>query len=277
MPISGGKDGLFTNNTFTKKVGSLITVEQLKNTYLSGLDINVNGVELSREVYQQYIDNAVSFLEHFLDISIAPVQNHIEFHDYHLNDYFQHGYQLLNNIPVISIVNIDLTYFRDEDGDPITVTTIPQSWIRLEGHSGIIRLVPNTSFPSKLQINTQGSFFPELLRYQHAPHAWQITYNFGFEEHKVPTLINYAIALSASMQALTVGGNLVLEPGIASSSINIDGLSQSIQTTQSPENSAFSATIKDYEGKLYGKRDGDPAAILTILRNYYNAQGMNII
>lgn len=278
MAVKGGKDGLVCDNSLTKRVEPLVTVDKLKNTYLFGLDItDENGQELPDEAYQQYIDNATSMLEHYLDISISPVRNFVEYRDYHLNDYWEWGFYQLNNFPVICIRTLKLVYFRDEDAEPIDVQTIPNNWIRLQAHDGIVRLIPNASFPAKLQINQAGTYFPEILRSQHVPHAWQITYDYGFETGKVPVLLNQAIATAAAIQALIIGGNLVLGAGIAGSSISLDGLSQSIQTTQSAENSAYSATIKDYGTRLFGARENDPFALLTILRDFYRGQDMNII
>jgi energy-converting hydrogenase Eha subunit A len=70
---------------------------------------------------------------------------------------------------------------------------------------------------------------------------------------------------------------LIIGAGIAATSISLDGLSQSIQTTQSAENSGYSAVIKDYSEKLFGKTKDDPFAILKILKDYYKGQSMNII
>jgi len=277
--VNGGKDGLVVDSTFNTKSEALVDVDKLRGVYLFGLDIkNPNtGKPLPDDVYQQYIDNAVSMLEHYLDISITPVRDHVEHKDYRLNDYADWGFYYLNNFPAICIRKIELVYFRDENGDPEVVQTIPNNWVRLQAHDGIVRLIPNARFPANLQISQTGSYFPEILRSQFVPHLWQITYDYGFEPGKIPVLVNQAISILASIQALVVGGNLVLGAGIAGSSISLDGLSQSIQTTQSAENSAYSATIKDYGDRLFGKTKDDPTAILTILKKYYKGTNISII
>lgn len=276
--IKGGKDGLVFDNSYNVKGEPLITVEKLIKTYLFGLNIKDNsGNPLSPETYQQYISNAISMLEHFLDISIAPVKEFVEYKDYRMNDYTQWGYYQLNNYPVLCIRKIELVYFRDANGDPEVVQEIPTNWMRLQAHDGIVRLIPNARFPANLQISQNGNYFPEILRTDMVPHLWQITYDYGFDVGKVPTLLNMAVGIIAALQALIVGGNLVISPGIAGSSISLDGLSQSIQTTQSAENSAYSATILDYSKKLFGQTKDDPHAIMTILKNYYKGTDINII
>lgn len=276
--VKGGKDGLVVDNAFGRKVEPIITVDKLKQVYLYGINITDNdGAELPDSVYQTYIDNAVSMLEHFLDLSITPVKDFVEYKDYRLNDYSEWGYYQLNNYPVQAISKMELVYFRDEDGEPQVVQEIPTQWMRLQAHDGIVRLIPNARFPANLQVSQTGNYFPEILRADFVPHLWRITYDYGFCDGAVPVLMNQAIGMMAAIQALIVGGNLVLGAGIAGSSISLDGLSQSIQTTMSAENSAYSATILDYSTRLNGKTKDDPRAILTVLYNYYVGQQMNII
>lgn len=279
MPVKGGKDGLVRDNTYGRKGEPLISVAKLKQVYLFGLNITdrVTGQVLPDDVYQVYIDNAVSMLEHYLDISITPVKNFVEYKDYRVNDYAEWGSMQLNNFPVLAVRKIEMVYFRDQDGEPEVVQQIPNNWIRLQAHDGMIRLIPNARFPGSLQIGQTGGYFPEILRTQMVPHLWQVTYDYGFDVGCVPVLLNQAIATIAAINALIVGGNLVLAPGIAGSSISLDGLSQSVQTTQSPENSAYSATIKDYGEKLWGKTKDDPHSMLRILKDYYKGNEIKIL
>lgn len=278
-PVKGGKDGLVLDNTYNRKGEPIISVAQLKATYLFGVIVRnrETNENFSDDAYQQFIDNAVSMLEHYLDISISPIKNFEEFKDYRINDYAEWGYFQLNNYPVKCIRKMELVYFRDSDGLPIAVQTIPNNWLRLQAHDGLVRMIPNAKFPASLQISQTGAFFPELLRSQLVPHAWKITYDYGFDTGCVPTLLNQAIGTIAAIQALTVGGHLIIGAGIAGTSISLDGLSQSIQTTQSAENSGYSSVIKDYSDKLFGKTKDDPYSILRILKDFYKGTQFNII
>jgi hypothetical protein len=277
--INGNSDeGLVLDNSVSKKSEPLVTVQKLKDTYLFGVSIkDAEGNVPSDKFYQQAIDTAVSYFEHLLDLSITPVINHVEYKDYHLNDYAEWGYIMLSNYPVHAISSMKMVYFRDEGGLPVTVQEIPKSWIRLSRHDGMIRLIPNTRFPSQLQISETGSFFPEILRATEIPHLWEFTYDYGFCDGKIPVLLNQAIGLLASIICLIPAGHLILGAGIGGTSISLDGLSQSIQTTQSAENSGFSATIKDYQDRLFGKTQNDPYGIVKILMTYYKGEQMNII
>jgi hypothetical protein len=278
--VKGNKNGLVTfNNIAGRKSEPLVTVAQLKATYLFGVKVRdrETGASYSEEAYQNAIDTAVSMVEHYLDISVMPVRNYVEYKDYRINDYSEWGYLQLDNFPVECVKQMRLVYFRDENAEPIVAQVIPNAWLRLNNHDGIIRLIPNTRFPGNLQIDANGGFFPELLRSSMIPHAWEITYDYGFCSGNVPVLINQAVAMLAAIIVLITAGHLILGAGIAGTSISLDGLSQSIQTTQSAENSGFSSTIKDISDKLFGKTKDDPFAIMTILKNYYKGSTMTVL
>lgn len=279
--VRGNKNGLVLhNNVSGKKSEPLVTIEKLKQTWLFGVKVRdkETGEDLGEEAYQNAIDTAVGMLETFLDISVSPVKNFKEYKDYHKNDYQEWGYMHLDNFPVECVQSIKIVYFRDQDGavDDNQSITIPLSWIRLNNHDGIIRLVPNGRFPGNLQIGNSG-FFPEIMRSQMIPHAWEVTYDYGFCDGMVPVLLNQAISMIAGIIILITAGHLVLGAGIASNSISLDGLSQAVTTTNSAENSAFSSTIKDISDKLYGKTQNDPFSMLSILKNYYKGSSMSII
>jgi hypothetical protein len=278
MGVTGDKNGLPQNNNVSRKTEPLVTVDKLLTTYLYGLEFkDSTGKDMPKEVFQNYIDNAVSMLEHYLDISITPVTCFVENRDYRLNEYADWGFFELSNYPVIQVRKIEMVYFRTNDGLPETVQEIPGAWVRLQPHDGIIRLIPNARFPANLQISATGSFFPEVMRSDMVPHLWRITYDYGFEDGKIPVLLNQAIGVLAAIQALIVGGNLVIAPGIASKSVSLDGLSQSINTTASAENSPYSATQKEFAERLFGKTKDDPYSIMRQLKDYYKGYDFSFL
>jgi len=268
------------NNINGKKTEPLVTVSQMRATWLFGVKIRdkETGEDMPEDSYQNALDTAISLLEHYLDISISPVRNYKEFKDYDRNQYYEWGYMQLNNFPVECVNSIKLVYFRDDNGeiDETQTIKIPNNWIRVDAMDGIVRLVPNGKFPANLQVGN-GGFYPELFSVAKVPHAWEVDYNYGFCSGQVPVLMNQAISMIASIIMLITAGHLILGAGIAGTSISLDGLSQSIQTTQSAENSGFSSTIKDISEKLYGKTKDDPFAILRILRDYYKGQTLTIL
>jgi hypothetical protein len=270
-------EGIKSDNSIVNRVEPLITVEQLKKRYVFGIDTtDGQGNELPDEVWQSYIETAVSMLEHDLDINIVPKKyagDCAEKKDYYANDYLQWGYFRLNNIPVISIEKFCAVY----PSSP--VIDYPLEWLRLQKHDGIVRIIPTGGFTAQFMVGAAGAFVPELFRNQGTvPLLWEFEYTAGFEAGKVPHLINTAIGLLAAMIALNNLADLLLGTGISSQSISLDGMSQSVSLTASAENSTNSAKLKAYHTMLFGPSIGSPdQGIIRVLRNYYKGAGMTIL
>lgn len=80
------------------------------------------------------------------------------------------------------------------------------------------------------------------------PNYWYMEYVTGWD--KVPMEITDAIGKIISTQVLAIMGDVAFGAGIASKSISIDGASESVSTTQSAENSLYSARIRQYANEL---------------------------
>lgn len=277
IPPIGFTNNRHVNNNRYNRVEPLITVDKLKATYLFGVTaFDENGNAISDETIQSFIDQAVSYFETDLDITMMPT--YIEEHkDYFANDYWDWGYMQLNRYPVIELLDLSVVYLRDQNTLE-TVLDIPQEWIRLEPETGIIRLVPNNRFPGRLQVDASGAFFPELFRrYSTVPDLWVVRYVHGFKEGQIPSMLNACIAMLAAIFYMNIAGDLIIGAGIAGTSLSLDGLSQSIQTTASAENHGYSAKVKDYKRLIFGDGPNDPNGALTKLRSFYKGSIINII
>jgi len=93
-----------------------------------------------------------------------------------------------------------------------------------------------------------------LGQYQNAPSLWRVSYKAGMEE--IPEDLVEYIMKRASVGVLQVWGDLIIGAGIANQTISLDGLSQSIGTTQSPEFSGAGARIKNYMDDLKALEKG---------------------
>lgn len=71
-----------------------------------------------------------------------------------------------------------------------------------------------------------------------------------------PQVFEDAIGLTASLLLLDTAGDLIVGAGIASKSISMDGLSQSINTTSSATNAGYGARVLSYGKRLKGIMDG---------------------
>lgn len=270
-------DGIPCDNRLMNRVEPLVTVEQVKKRWAYGIDMtDGNGVELPDEVWQSYIDTAVSLLEHDLDICITPVDFYgdcSEKKDYYANDYSQWGYFRLNNIPVISVKSLKAVY----PSSP--AVEYPVEWLRVQKHDGIIRIIPNSQYSAQYMIGQSGQFVPELFKNQGSvPLLWEFEYRAGFELGRVPILLNTAIGMLAAMMALNNLADLVLGAGVGSQSISLDGISQSVTLTSSAENTSNSARRKELNNQLFGDSVNSPnQGIIRILRSYYKGASIAII
>lgn len=80
------------------------------------------------------------------------------------------------------------------------------------------------------------------------PTYWTVEYLTGFK--KIPASLANAVGKIAAINLFNILGDIVIGAGIASQSVGFGGLSQSISTTSSAENSAYSARIKQYLAEL---------------------------
>jgi len=113
--FSASDDGVYFDNERGKKTEPLISVARLKAEFLTGLNITdpTTGEELPDSTYQAYIDQAVGMLEAYLDISISPVYNFVEYKSHYKNEYQDFGFFMMNNYPLSDVEEIALTYFRE--------------------------------------------------------------------------------------------------------------------------------------------------------------------
>ena len=229
-----------TMNDF-RRGESLLSVQDLKDRYLFAVDLKDNqGNELPDEVLSFHIEAAITQIEHECELWITPVALS-EDHDYILNDYLSWSIVELDYCPIISLEAMQIRFRKNTN-----FVTFPDEWIRLDHHNGMVRIA---AVEGEIQnwIFTQFSLLPRLItRVRDFPAFFRFEYTAGFEQGKIPKNVNHLIGMLAAIYTFNIAGDIVLGAGIAAQSLGIDGLSQSIQTTSSAENSAYSARIIQY-------------------------------
>jgi hypothetical protein len=246
----------------TSQLEPKLTVKVFKDDYLFGISlVDDDGKRMTDSVISRKINKATGILEDRLDITIIPTifssaNNTQEKRDYRAEDFFNWSYLKLNQFPVISVESIKLMFPSNT-----TLISYPTEWFKVNKDSGIVQMLPSAGqIPS---FYTQdGTFLPEIiLAKKMVPQMIEIEYTAGFEEGKIPININEAIGLLTVLDILPIVGDLVAGAGIASTSISIDGLSQSVQTTSSAMYGAYAARQEECKKRL--------ADILVDLRNQY--------
>lgn len=85
-----------------------------------------------------------------------------------------------------------------------------------------------------------------LRSYGQIPSYWRTQYSTGYDYNNMPMVLVNIIGKLAAIGVLTVAGNMLNGVGVASSSLSIDGLSQSISTPRSSNSHLFSGIVNQY-------------------------------
>ena len=131
-----------------------------------------------------------------------------------------------------------------------TIDFAPESF-QIDYTAGTIEVVPGSG---QITLGQTGSWLPLVFNGQdYLPRAIRVDYTAGFSDRTVrgrqgiPALIKKYIAYLAAEGPLGTAGDLIVGAGIASQSISMDGLSQSVNTTSSATNSGYGARIIQYQ------------------------------
>lgn len=226
------------------KFEELMDVTFLKENYLFGIPLEDSyGNKMTDKMLLHYIKSAIQYAQRIFQITIEPVDIEDEIHDYYANDFQGWSFLQLYKKPVIEVRSMSMQFGNTK------MYEIPKDWIRNYGVTGQIQLFPVSGSTGSLILTQNGSFMPITLGlYQNAPSIWRLSYRAGMED--IPDDLAEYIMKRASIGILQVWGDLIIGAGIANQTISIDGLSQSIGTTQSPEFAGSGARIKSYQDDM---------------------------
>lgn len=241
------------------KTESIITVSELKKRYFHGVKIlDEDNNELEDDVYEDAINQAISWLEHELEIDLTPTDR-TERYDLRSIDYTNWSYIRLRQFPVLRIDSFKALFPGNQQ-----LIEFPPEWVRLYNETGEVSLVPTAGTISQYFITSSG-VLPHLIGSAHVPQFFEIKYITGFDYDSIPYIINKAIGLRAAIDIFDIAGDLIVGAGIANYSLGVDGLSQSVGTTSSATNAGYGARILSY-GKQLEK-------IMKRLNKYYKGVG----
>lgn len=213
----------------------LPTPTTLRQTVLFGIPLRsyLTGEEVTDDTLQRFIDEAISEVEHTLDIYITPV-TFKERHDYSRHQFFwSFGYFKVNHGPILDVSKLQLSFNNGVNlpgGFPLV--DIPLEFVHVQPQEQTIQLVPSQGV-------TIGGFIVSIYSGLgfHAfntqvlsswPGAILVEYRAGFENGKIPALLVSLIENLAAWKMLSVMGPILFPHN--SVSIGIDGTSQSVGT-----------------------------------------------
>ena len=209
------------------------TPESMKKSALFGLPLRsfFTGEPVSDEALQGYINQAISEIEHTLDLYITPVKFH-ERHDYDREmQFWSFGYVRTTHTPIISVNKFQLSF---NNGLPhgIPLVDIPLEFIHVQPQDGTVQLVPAQGVTiSGLVVSIyQGLGFHAFNSQAISswPGAIIVEYTAGFQEGRLPALLAGLIENIAAYKFLSTLGPILFPYN--STSIGIDGTSQSVGT-----------------------------------------------
>jgi len=214
---------------------------------------------LDKAVINNAIASAISWLENNISARIRHSEEIVEHHDYDLDLFNEHMTLTARKYPITTLTSLKLVY--GENG--ATLWDVDRDMIQIKPGSrfGIVNVLPMWG----IGINYDPAIsllFPGAVNRRMAPSMFELTYNAGMDgaTEDLDMMVVRAIGLRAAVHPFNIMGDIVLGAGIASVSNSIDGLSQSIQTTSSAENSAYSARIIMHRKELYGEQ-GTPGLL----------------
>ena len=231
----------------------VLTVAELKAHYLFGVDLTDDGGNpYPKSLFEGYLRDAIGWLERELDVRLQPTAR-TERQDLFARDFQEFEWIQLDHAPILAVDSVEHLV-----GDNV-IWTVPTSWLQVDNESGVIQVVPASgSGVSEAFLLASGSRYAgySTLIHSRYPGFFRITYRHGFALGTIPAEIKHVIAMKASLGPLDIAGDLLLGAGIASLSVGIDGVHQSISSTSSATNAGYGARVKRYEAELKARLPG---------------------
>lgn len=258
----------------------IISIDELKELYLFGVDLtNDQGTPYPNSIFGHYIRSAVDWIEKELQLPIIPRRYVEECHDFYKDDYDKYIWLHLLNSPVIGVEEVKLVLPGEQ-----VVKVFEREWLHLQRFDGQLQLVPGTGTAGTILLGASGAWLPLIYgNNKFIPDCFRVTYEAGFgrpsnpnsvsrpdpELDSFPGNIKHIVGMIASLGPFNIAGDMIAGAGIASTSMGIDGLSQSVSTTASATNAGYGARIIQYQK--------DIKLMIPSLKRYYGKSGARMV
>jgi len=250
-----------------------LTVDAVKLNHF-GIDITDprTGEHLPDAFYKSKIEAAVAQAEKMLDIVILP-RTIMEHHDFYRNDFQSFMHIKTYRKPILQATNVRLEY------GGAMIFNYPAKWWRVYNLEGQLEMLPTYMLAGEQgSLNLAQAFsgypviagLPYTVGDQFAPQMFHVEYIAGmlpparegvtqpYEMH--PDLWNMIIKM-ALRECFEQWGRLIIGAGISNMTLSFDGVSQSIDSTQTAMYGGASADIVQL--------DRDIQDLYTGLKSYY--------
>jgi hypothetical protein len=241
--------------------GNAVCPDDIRYTYLWGNDFKAtNGSLFTDEQIQFYIDAAVAEMERKLHITIKKIRVRCEVDkrnlekgkDYDIEEsYYRFSYAKIarqgvivtNKKPIIKLHRLDVL------NRYVTSYSLLDSTI-IDKNKGVLNLMRRPIRPSETHNGIAAAIHPYGSDTFNQHMFYAIDYDAGYEtSDDIPDDLREAIAKTAAVSALNAIGDGLMA-GFSSSSLSMDGMSESFSSTQSATSAYFGARIKEYKDDL---------------------------
>lgn len=236
-----------------------INIELIKNE-LMGMERDlvdpVTNEPYPDSFYKMILNRVVAQAEKIFDVAIVP-RLQVDRLDYHRSDFNAFAYLHTTMRPILSVKDL-LLYYNNQD-----IMHIPDEWIKVTNRTGQLQVSPsvlmqglNTTINPTVYplINSPYGMTPSpFTQMEFAPQMLGVTYVAGMMPHTGKDGVNYDwmiqpdmlsyIAKLGAVEILEKWSRNIVGAGIASYSVSVDGISTSLNTTASAENSAATAEV----------------------------------
>lgn len=251
--------------------GEILTADDMRYTYLWGIDELANDIENSSwedTQYKYYVDSAVQDFEGFLDIDIYRrirktekqiAENGLQkadfwmegvdytdvepVYDFDPDSWQQFGFMQLRHRPIISVERVILRTPLNQDLLDLT----RQNWVRIKDkEAGQINLFPDGGLQFTFSPFITGPFIYQHIQNGRYPQGMDVNYTSGFENAgEIPSSMRDVIGKYAAIKSLaSIGDGLIA--GVANTTLTLDGITEGFSSTQSATSAYFGARIHQY-------------------------------
>lgn len=254
------------------------TPEAIK-AYMYGIKVMDpnSGQEMGDKFYNHVLETAISRAENALDVAILPRLVEDEHHDFHSSDYNSYMFTETFRKPIVQAerLKLEMTGFSLFD--------YPADWWKVYNLAGHIELFPtalmqatgamgggaiyqSASMPIMNPMMGMGArtTAPQLIHVDYVAGMLPRKHQYA-QEWECPADLEQLVIKIALKEIYQVWGNLIIGAGIAGKTLSVDGISESIQTTQTAMYGGASAQIVQINEDIENLMSG--------LKAYY---GMNL-
>ncbi len=257
--IGNGKLG-WTFGNYTPPAGhfgDVLTVDDLRYTYLWGIDFKASNGDIFTDVQVSHaINSAIAEMARALKIAIKKTKiicqpdsakvfgiDYDEAEDpyaYRRDKWNRMGRIVLRKRPIISLERFE--FYSIADQRILDLMT----WARVDHRKGVISFFPKAGGNGEFRIAPAALTMGLTWMNGDYAHGYKIDYTAGWEDAShVPDDLREIIAKVAACKLLNIIGDGLLS-GYASSSLSLDGVSESFSSTQSANTVLHGARIKTY-------------------------------